>query len=90
MKIDVYNSVAVDKALSKYRDYLTAFGHTAEQIDKIILTPIIGHRKPTKAEIKFGEGAAHYKDFDRFLWIKSDGKVKKWIVCPHDGLRYYR
>jgi hypothetical protein len=51
---------------------------------------ITGHRSPTMAEIKFGYGAIHYKDFDRELWAKPDGSLKKWIVCWVDGLRYYR
>ena len=71
-------------------------------------------------EIKFGECATHYKDFDREqveIFIVGgkrkfdnyddaanfakrlqnkkgviagiDSKFKKWIKCPHDGLRYY-
>lgn len=52
--------------------------------------PLTYHRSPTPSEIRFGYGAIHYKDFDREICIKSDGKVKKWLVCPFDGLRYYR
>ena len=51
---------------------------------------ITGHRQPTAAEVRFGHGAIHYKDFDRELWLKPDGTLKKWVVCPFDGLRYYR
>ena len=47
------------------------------------------HRKPTKSEIKFGEGAIHYFDFDLNICVKPDGYYKKWIVSPYDGLRYY-
>lgn len=47
------------------------------------------HRPPTKAEIKFGEGATHYKDFDMDFCLKPDGNYKKWLKCPIDGLRYY-
>lgn len=47
------------------------------------------HRQPTKGEIKFGEGAIHYKDFDLDQVVKKDGNCKKWIVCPIDKLRYY-
>lgn len=46
------------------------------------------HRKPTKGEIKFGEGATHYKTFDSYLCEKN-GRLKNWIICPVDGLRYY-
>lgn len=48
------------------------------------------HRNPTPYEIRFGEGAVHYKDFDRELLVKRDGTLKAWVVCPHAALRYYR
>lgn len=51
---------------------------------------ISAHRNPTAAEIKFGYGAIHYAEFDREVWTKPDGTLKKWIVGPYDGLRYYR
>lgn len=53
------------------------------------VTEIVGHRPPTQAEIKFGYGATHYKTFPVDMWKKKDGTKKKFIVCPHDGLRYY-
>lgn len=52
--------------------------------------PITAHRNATKGEIKFGHGATHYKTFEKSEWLKKDGSLKKWIVCPFDGLRYYR
>lgn len=52
-------------------------------------------RQPTKYELKFGEGAAHYLDFtedagqaNNALWIKPDGTLKRWI--KFNGLRYNR
>ena len=54
------------------------------------VTEVTGHRKPTPSEIKFGHGATHYKTFPLDLWKKSDGSIKRFIVCPHDHLRYYR
>ena len=48
------------------------------------------HRNPTKAEIKWGAGATHYKDFHPQDCKKMDGTLKKWLVCPFDGLRYYK
>lgn len=48
------------------------------------------HRQPTQAEIKFGEGATHYKDFNASICKKPNGDFKKWLVCPIDGLRYYK
>lgn len=47
------------------------------------------HRNPTAAELKFGHGATHYKDFPMSKCVKKDGNYKKWLVCPIDGLRYY-
>jgi len=47
------------------------------------------HRQPTKAEIKFGHGAKHYKDFPLSQCTKPDGNYKKWLICTIDGLRYY-
>lgn len=82
---------------------------------------IYAHRNPTKAEIRFGHGATHYKDMPRSLFetfivagkkrfftmdeandcandifkktrclVSIEKHLKKWIVCPIDGLRYYR
>jgi len=54
-------------------------------------TEIELHREPTKAEIKFGEGAIHYKTFTRNqVGFNKDGKLKRWFVNLDDGLRYYR
>jgi len=47
-------------------------------------------RIPTKSEIKFGEGATHYKDFNESLVTKKNGTLKRWVKCHIDGLRYYR
>jgi len=47
------------------------------------------HRKPTIGEIKFGEGATHYKSFDKFYCTDINGNIKKRIICPIDGLNYY-
>jgi len=47
------------------------------------------HRQPTKAEIRFGHGATHYKDFNKELVTKPNGDIKNWVKCPIDGLRYH-
>lgn len=47
-------------------------------------------RKPTPYEIRFGEGATHYKSFDTTLCRKPNGDLKRWLTCPVDGLRYFR
>lgn len=51
------------------------------------------HRNPTPGEIKFGEGATHYKafHFDQcYKWHPNQLTFKKWLKDPADGLRYYR
>lgn len=48
------------------------------------------HREPTAGEIKFGEGATHYKDFSIDMCTDDNFEPKKWIKCPIDRLRYYR
>ncbi len=47
------------------------------------------HRPPTQYEIRFGEGATHYKDFSSKDYLNKQGQVKKWLKCSKDGLRYY-
>ena len=59
-------------------------------IDDILDKPVTYHRNPTQSEIKWGAGATHYKDFILGDVIKQCGSIKAWIICPHDGLRYYR
>ena len=73
--------------------FAKAFPHIPESAIRRIYSdkPVTGHRDPTQGEINRGYGAIHYKDFDISLWIRKDGiGLKKWIKCPHDGLRYYR
>jgi hypothetical protein len=48
------------------------------------------HRGPTVGEIRFGEGATHYKDFDAMQYLKADGTIKKRLKCCFDGLIYTR
>lgn len=48
------------------------------------------HRDPTPWEIRFGEGASHWKAFKLPAVMKSNGDLKKWVKCPHDKLRYSR
>jgi len=46
-------------------------------------------RKPTAAEIKFGHGATHYRDFPIDQCKKKDGSFKKRLKAD-DGLIYTR
>ena len=36
------------------------------------LPVLTAHRNPTRAEIRFGYGAIHYKDLPRILFTKPD------------------
>ena len=51
--------------------------------------PVTYHRNPTRAEIAFGYGAIHYRDFEMADVLNDEGRIKKWLVAPDDGLRYY-
>ena len=59
-------------------------------IDDLLSWKVTFYRNPTPSEIRFGHGATHYKDFNFSDVVKHSGYPKKWIVCPQDGLRYYR
>lgn len=48
------------------------------------------HRNPTQAEINFGHGVTHYRDFPLREVLTAKGHIKKWFVSRDDGLRYYR
>lgn len=63
-------------------DFLTALISDLEE------RTITYHREPTAFEIRFGEGATHYKDFKDSDVRKKNGELKKWVRCPYDGLRY--
>jgi len=43
------------------------------------MNTITYHRNPTKSEIKFGEGAIHYCDFDLNICVKPDGNYKNGL-----------
>ena len=48
------------------------------------------HRKPTASDIRFGNGATHYRDFTVVECCKPGTRtLKRWFVAD-DGLRYYR
>lgn len=55
------------------------------------VTEVTYHRPPTSGEIKFGEGATHYRDFSVEECCHPGTRVpKKWLVAKDDGLRYFR
>lgn len=45
-------------------------------------------RNPTPYEIRFGEGAIHYREFtEEEIGVNKRGELKKWFIAD-DGLRY--
>jgi hypothetical protein len=51
---------------------------------------IVCWRPPTEWEIKFGEGALHYRDFTADeIGRNRKGELKQWFKANDDGLRYY-
>jgi hypothetical protein len=47
------------------------------------------YRKATKYELKFGEGATHYRSFLIGEVLDKKGNIKRWIKADNDLLRYY-
>lgn len=54
------------------------------------ITTVTYHRPPTRAEIKFGYGATHYRDFDVDEVCHAGTRILKTWFIADDGLRYYR
>ncbi len=53
------------------------------------VTVVTYRRPPTPYEIRFGEGAIHYRDFTPEECCHEGTRIKKrWFVAD-DGLRYY-
>lgn len=48
------------------------------------------HRPPTRAEIKFGHGATHHREFAVHTVCFPGTRIAKCWFVADDGLRYYR
>jgi len=59
--------------------------------DLVVLNyqPVLVHRQPTESEIKFGNGATHYKQYNISSVLNKTGNIKKWFIALDDNLRYY-
>ena len=54
------------------------------------VTEVRYSRPPTKGEVRFGEGATHYRTFPVDEVLRAGTRcLKRWFVAD-DGLRYYR
>lgn len=50
---------------------------------------LVYFRNPTKAEIKFGHGALHYRDFEFEKCFDKNGNLKLKIRASDDNHIYY-
>lgn len=74
---------------SQYSDLLRELiGQGYNDLKIITNQEIQAHRQPTEYELKFGEGATHYRWFNISDVINKKGQIKKWFVAD-DKLRYY-
>jgi hypothetical protein len=48
------------------------------------------YRKPTKDEIKFGNGAIHHQLFNIIDCVDDKGFLMKFIISKDDGLPYFQ
>lgn len=90
-KLNVNNETDLLKAFKKFDEDPDQYTHLIFSqfcVNKQLRVEY--HRPPTPYEIKFGEGATHYLEFDIERCIKPDGTLKRWVICPVTGLRYYR
>jgi hypothetical protein len=75
---------------NEYADLLKELiGQGYKNLEVLNSQQIEMHRKPTKGEIKFGEGATHYRCFPIGDVLDKKGNIKQWIKAKDDSLRYY-
>lgn len=80
-------AIRAAKAYHKKMQYFTGKLPLRNDVDTVEY-----HRPPTRAEIKQGYGATHYRDFtiDECCNVfEGNYYLKRWFVAA-DGLRYYR
>ncbi len=84
------NILTLLKAIAKANKNVSkAKQATITQYNRGGFTALEYHREPTPAEIKFGHGATHYRDFPLMECVKDNGDVKKRLKSE-DGLIYTR
>jgi hypothetical protein len=77
---------------AKYNEYadllkeLIGQGYKLEVLNK---QEIEYYRAATNEELKFGEGAIHYRDFLIGEVLDKKGNIKQWVKAEDDLLRYY-
>ena len=68
---------------------LKTFDSFGECLNYVYSDVVLYSRPPTEGELRFGEGATHYRYFAPIDCVKPSGELKKWFIAE-DGLRYYR
>ena len=85
---DDYNKESRLATKEEYKDLLNELINVGYDDLEIINEKQVKYwRQPTKGEIKFGEGAIHYRDFIYSEVAKKNGELKKWFISE-DKLRY--
>lgn len=87
-----YANECKEAPINEYIDLLRELiGQGYDDLQIMNSNEIECHRPPTKWEIKFGEGATHYRYFPLSVIGLKKGKAmwKDWFIAPDDGLRYY-
>ena len=87
-----YANECEEAPINEYMDLLRELiGQGYNDLQVMNCYEIECHRPPTKAEIKSGEGATHYRSFPLSIIGLKKGKAmwKDWFVAPDDKLRYY-
>jgi len=85
-----YAKECIEAKHYQYHGLLTELVSVGYKDLKVMNTePIKCWRNPTEYEIKFGEGAIHYRDFTLAeIGINKKGWIKSWFRSKDDGLRY--
>lgn len=84
-----YANACEQAVYSQYQDLLKELISLGYNLNVLNSQFIEYHRQPTESEIKFGNGATHYKDFLPSQYLKKDGRLKKRIK-DIDNLIYTR
>lgn len=84
-----YASACKEAKYNEYSDLLKELIGQGYKVQVLNNQSIELHRKPTKGENKFGEGATHYRNFLIGEVLDKKGNIKKWIKTKDDLLRYY-
>jgi hypothetical protein len=75
---------------NEYQDLLKELIDLGYNLEIVNKQKVECRRNPTEFEIKFGNGATHFRDFKLGQLVKRNGDLKSWFIAPDDKLRYSR